>query len=112
MMKRCANQVAVHLSYELDGNFLGANSFALAVIRATPEKLIAHGRDHAQSTAITLRLSLRQRVEMSHLRGGEKHSSPIGTGSDACAAADAGCRIKNGFRGIFWHQNVIGFRSA
>src|SRR5258706_5550329 len=49
---------------------------------------------------------------MSHLRGGEKHSSRIGTGSDACAAADAGCRIKSGFRGILGHQNVICFRSA
>jgi hypothetical protein len=60
MMKSCANQVAVHLSYELNGNFLRANSFALAVVRATPEKLIAHGRDHAQSAAIALRLSLGQ----------------------------------------------------
>jgi hypothetical protein len=60
MMKRCANQVAVHLTNELNRNFLRANSFALAVIRATPEKLIAHGRDHAQSTAVALWLSLRQ----------------------------------------------------
>ena len=58
IMKGCANHVAVHLSYELDGDFLGTNSFALPMVRATPENFIGHGRDHAQSTAIALRLSL------------------------------------------------------
>src|SRR5882762_4268883 len=32
VMERCANQVAVHLSDELDGNFFGTNRFALTMI--------------------------------------------------------------------------------
>lgn len=60
VMERCANQVAVHLSDELDGNLLGANRFALAMIGATAEKFVGHGRDHAQRAAIALRLSLRK----------------------------------------------------
>ena len=60
VMERCANQVAVHFSDELDGNFLGANRFALAMIGATAKEFIGHGRDHAPRAAIALRLSLRK----------------------------------------------------
>ena len=60
MMECGANQVAVHLSDELDGDFLGANGFAFAMIRATAEEFIGHGRHHAQRATIALRLSLRE----------------------------------------------------
>src|SRR6266853_68931 len=60
MMESGPNQVAVHFSDELDGNFLGANGFALTVICATAEQFIRHGRDHAQRATIALRLSLRE----------------------------------------------------
>src|ERR1700682_5205747 len=60
MMESCANQVAVHLSDELEWNFLGANRFTLAVIRATAEEFIGHGRYHAERAAIALRWTLRK----------------------------------------------------
>src|ERR1700682_5021663 len=48
MMEYCANQVAIHFPNELDGNFLGTDGFALAMIRATAEEFIGHGCYHAQ----------------------------------------------------------------
>ena len=60
MMECCPNKVAIHFPNELDGNFLGADCFALAMIRATAEEFIGHGCYHAQRAAIALRLPLRK----------------------------------------------------
>ena len=46
-----AHKVAVHAPDKLDGNFLGADGFALAVIRAAPEEFAFHRRDHIRPFA-------------------------------------------------------------
>ena len=67
-MKSGVDQVAVHPPDELDWNLLGTHGLAFAMIRATPEKFLGHGRDHVRRSLVALRLPLRQRIEMRDLR--------------------------------------------
>ena len=59
MMQRCVDEVSIHPTYKLDGNFFGADRFALAVVRATAEDFLRHGGDHVQRSPVALRLPLR-----------------------------------------------------
>jgi hypothetical protein len=108
----CSNQIAVHRSNELEGDFLGAHGFTLAMIRATAEVFVCHGDDHAESPLIALGLPLRKRVEMSNFGGGEKHSGCIRTSGDTGSAADACSSVHRSVRRFFWDQDHIGIRSA
>ena len=84
-----SNQIAVHLSDELQRYPLWTDCFAFAVVRATAEVLVSHCSDHAERSLVTLGLALRKRIEVSDLGRGEKHGGGVGTGGDTCAAADA-----------------------
>src|SRR5579863_10573631 len=88
-VQRGVDQVAVHPPNKFDRDLFGAHGFALAVIRAASEKLFGHGRDHAHSSLVALRLSLRKRIKMRDLRCSEQHRRRVWTGSHTCPASNA-----------------------
>jgi hypothetical protein len=63
--RHCVNQVIVHPADELERYFLWAHRFTLAMVRATAEQLGSHRGHHTDGSLVALRLTLRERVEMS-----------------------------------------------
>src|ERR1035437_10961340 len=92
VMQCGVDEIAIHPADELDGNFLGTNRFAFAMVRATSKNFLRHSGDHTQGSLIALRLSLRKRVEVRDLRGSKQHRRGVGAGGHAGAASDAGGR--------------------
>ena len=111
-MPDCSNQIPIHLPDELEGYLLGTYRFTFAMIRAAAKEFISHGDHHAQGPLVTLRLALRERIQMSYFGRGEKHGGCIRAGRDAGSAANA-CGCVNGSVCIFFlNQDRIGVRSA
>ena len=74
----CSNQIAVHRSNELEGDFLGAHGFTLAMIRATAEVFVCHGDDGGPRFHPCRRVQEALRaagIEYNKVIGG--HGSPI-----------------------------------
>ena len=95
-------QIAVHPADEFERYLLRTHYRALAMIRAAAEALVRHRGDHAESPLIALGLTLRQRIQMSNLRGREKHRRCIRAGGDAGATADARRGVKRRIRRLLW----------
>src|SRR5258706_13400427 len=95
-------QIAVHPADEFERYLLRTHYRALAMIRATAEALVRHRGHHAESPLVALRLTLRQRIQMSNLRGREKHRAGIGAGGDTRATADARRGVKRRIRRVLW----------
>src|SRR5258706_10480954 len=68
-----SNEVAVQLADELDRDLFGTYRFAFAVIRATAENLVSHCRYHAERPLVALRLTLRERVQVSDFSRCKEH---------------------------------------
>src|SRR5208337_3808026 len=84
-----SDQIAVHLADEFQRYLFGTYRFTFAVIRAAPKEFVSHRGHHAEGPLVALRLTLRERVQVSNFGRGEKHSGGIRTGGDAGSAPDA-----------------------
>src|SRR5262249_16631274 len=107
-----AQQIAVHLPDELEGDLLGAYGFTFAMIRATAEAFVRHGDHHAERPLIALKLTLQQRIEINQFRRGEQHDGSIRTGGDARSTADARRRVKRRIRRLLGDQDRVSIERA
>jgi len=67
------NEVAVQLADELYRDLFGTYRFAFAMICATAEDLVSHGGYHAECPLVALRLTLRERVQVSDFSRCKEH---------------------------------------
>ena len=72
-MPERSNEVAVQLADELYRDLFGTYRFAFAVIRATAKELVPHFSYHAECPLVALRLTLRERVQVSNFSRRKKH---------------------------------------
>ena len=72
-MPERSNEIAVQLADELYRDLFGTYRFAFAVIRATAENLASHCGYHAERPLVALRLTLRERVQVSDFSRCKEH---------------------------------------
>src|SRR5882724_11007349 len=111
-MPERSNEVAVQLADELYRDLPGTYRFAFTVIGATAEELVPHFSHHAECPFVALRLTLRERVQVSNFSRGKKHRRCIRAGGHAGSAANARSRIKRSICILFRHENRVRIGSA
>jgi len=102
-----------HLRDVLDGDLLGVDRLALAVVGAVAEAFAVHLRDHGHGPARALGIALGQVGELADLGAHEQRGRGVGARRHAGAAADARRGVHGLVRGDlgYRHRVAVGGRT-